>query len=387
MVDTKFKVLHVSTTAAGGLGTALLSITQALDKQRFAVDVALGLGYPLDAAFAPAGIRLHPLPLSRGIHPLQFLRTMLRLTRLMRRECYDLVHVHGSEAGILARVAARITRVPVVVVELHGYANRDPDSLLERTLYRWIEKALDGMTDAYVAVSGHVQRQWLERRICVAERLQVIHHALDLQCFPDRGAGVRIDAGLGARPVIGTVCLLEERKGLVTWVEAMPEVVRQLPSVRFAIVGEGPLRPWMERRAQALGIAEHIHFLGWRQDVPALMWSFDLFVLPSHRESFGLVLLEAMASRCPLVASRIDGIPEVVSDGKTGSLVPTGDVHALARAVVDLLTDQDKAMRFAQAGRERVEALFSKERMAREYNELYRRLLVKAPSLRRPAPP
>lgn len=378
MTLPKFKVLHVSTTSAGGLGTSLLSIMLALDPQRFQVEVALGLGYPLDSAFEPAGIKLHPLKLTRGIHPLQFIETVIRLTRLIRRQRYDVVHVHGSEAGILARIAARIVGVPVVIAELHGYANRNPDSLLERTiLYRWIEQALDLATDAYVAVSGHVERQWIARGICRKERVRVIHHALDLKDFPDRGDILRPGRAAG-RPVVGTVCLLEARKGLHSLVEAMPLVVQQVPGVRFAIVGEGPLREWMAQRADQLGVLQHIDFMGWRKDVPDLMWQFDLFALPSRRESFGLVFLEAMASRCPLVGSRVDGIPEVVSDGQTGTLVPADDPPALAAAIIDLLHDTDKADRFAKAGRQRVETLFSAERLAHEYNTLYLDLLQNA---------
>jgi glycosyltransferase involved in cell wall biosynthesis len=371
----RFKVLHVSTTSAGGLGTSLLSIMRALDPQSFQVEIALGLGYPLDSAFEAAGIKLHPLKLSRGIHPLEFIETAVRLTRLMRHGRYDVVHVHGSEAGILARIAARIVGVPVIIAELHGYANRNPDSILERTVYRWIEQALDCITDAYVAVSAHVERQWLARRICNRERMQVIRHALDLKDFPDRG-GVQRPGRAAGRPVIGTVCLLEARKGLQSLIEAMPLVARAVPGARFAIVGEGPLRPWMEQRAAELAVAQRIDFLGWRKDVPDLMWQFDLFVLPSRRESFGLVFLEAMASRCPLVGSNADGIPEVVRDGETGTLVPRDNPELLAAAIIELLTDTAKADRYASAGRLRVETLFSAERMAREYNGLYLDLLA-----------
>lgn len=376
-MDKKHKVLHVSTTSAGGLGTSLLSIMSALDPARFQVDVALGLGYPLDSAFEPAGFKLHPLKLSRGIHPLQFIETTVRLTKLMKREQYDVVHVHGSEAGILARIAARIAKVPVVIAELHGYANRNPDSIMERTVYRWIEQALDRVTDAYVAVSGHVERQWLERRICDKSRLQVIHHSLDLASFPDRGVVSRPGRAAG-KPVVGTVCLLEARKGLHSLVEAMPAVVAKVSGVRFAIVGEGPLREWMAQRATELGVIDHVDFMGWRKDVPELMWQFDLFALPSRRESFGLVFLEAMASRCPVVGSCNDGIPEVVANGETGSLVPSDDPAALAAAISDLLLDQAKAERFAEAGRRRVETLFSAQRMAREYNALYIGLLERS---------
>lgn len=375
-----YQVLHVSTTSAGGLGTSLLSIMQSLDPQRFKVQVALGLGYPLDSAFEPAGFTLHPLKLSRGIHPLEFVETIYRLFRLMRRQHFDVVHVHGSEAGILARVAAWLARIPVVVVELHGYANRDPNSILERTVYRWIEAALNPITDAYVAVSAHVARQWVARGICDLRRIQVIHHALALAQFPDRPLATRPGHATG-KPVVGTVCLLEARKGLQCLVEAMPTVVQRVPGVRFVVVGEGPLKPWMVARATELGVLEHIDFLGWRNDVPELMWQFDLFALPSRRESFGLVFLEAMASRCPIVATRVDGIPEVVSDGHTGTLVEPDNRQALAEAIVDLLTNPQKADQFATAGRARVEDHFNSQRMAREYNALYGRLLDITPSV------
>lgn len=380
-----YQVLHVSTTSAGGLGTSLLSIMQSLDPQRYKVEVALGLGYPLDSAFEPAGFKLHPLKLSRGIHPLEFIETIYRLYRLMRRQHFDVVHVHGSEAGILARVAAWLARIPVVVVELHGYANRDPNSILERTVYRWIEAALNPITDAYVAVSGHVARQWVARGICDPQRIQVIHHALALEQFPDRPVVTRPGRAAG-QPVVGTVCLLEARKGLHCLVEAMPAVIQRVPGVRFAVVGEGPLKPWMQARATELGIADHIDFLGWRNDVPELMWQFDLFALPSRRESFGLVFLEAMASRCPVVATRVDGIPEVVSDGHTGTLVEPDQPQALADAIVDLLNHPGKADQFAAAGRARVETHFNSERLAREYNTLYGQLLGITPGVGMHAP-
>lgn len=373
MKKEKARILHVSTTSAGGLGQSILTILRCLDPDRYDIEVALGLGYPLDRAFEESGFTLHGLKLSRGVHPTQFGAAILRLRRLMLLGRYDIVHVHGAEAGVLARIAAWLTEVPVVVTELHGYSNRNPDSILERTIYLWIERLLDRVTDAYVAVSNHVKRQWVDRGVTAAASIQTIHHALDLREFPDRGDGWH--AGAHRAPVVGTVCLLEQRKGLEFLVEAMPAVIARVPDVRFQIIGEGPYKERMVARLTQLGIAKHVEFLGWRRDVPQLMWSFDVFALPSLRESFGLVFLEAMAARCPVVASRTDGIPEVVADGETGLLVPPGNAPELADALIQLLTDPGRARQMGNAGRARVERLFSIERMAREYDELYTRLL------------
>ncbi|HWI14153.1 MAG TPA: glycosyltransferase family 4 protein, partial [Burkholderiales bacterium] len=176
--------------------------------------------------------------------------------------------------------------------------------------------------------------------------------------------------------VVGTVCLLEERKGLLALVEAMPRVIQTVGDVRFVIVGEGPLKGRMQQRIAELGIADRVDFLGWRFDVPDLMSQFDVFALASLRESFGLVYLEAMACRCPVVAARVDGVPEVVSDGETGILVPPASPAELARALCRVLSDEATRKRMGAAGRRRVVDLFDVRRMAAAYEALYARLLA-----------
>lgn len=372
----RIKVLHVSTTCAGGLGQSILTIMTSLDRDRYDLSVAFGLGHPLDDAYAAAGFKFFPLSLSRGIHPLQFAITVIELIRIMRSERFDIVHVHGSEAGILARIAAWWVKVPVIVVELHGYANRDPNSFLERTLYRWIEKALDPISDAYVAVSDAVRRAWVARGIAKPERIEVIHHALDLTHYPATEPEPIMKLQFSG-PVIGTACLLEERKGLLALVEAIPEVVRAFGNVTFLIIGEGPLKDTMQRRLHELGVAENVRFLGWRNDLARLMWKFDFFVLPSLRESFGLVFIEAMACQRPVIGSRVDGIPEVVSDGETGILVKPNDPKDLAQAILRMLSNPALVAQMGKAGRHRVETLFDLPRMAAAYEALYTRLVAK----------
>jgi glycosyltransferase involved in cell wall biosynthesis len=140
------------------------------------------------------------------------------------------------------------------------------------------------------------------------------------------------------------------------------------------IAGDGPLRPGLEKLADALGISDHIEFLGWRDDTAEVLSHMTIFCLPSVWEGFGIVLLEAMLARKPVVASNVGGVPEVVEDGRTGVLVPVGDVDALARALTSLLLDDGLAARMGEAGRARVEKDFSFAKMIEEYERLYNAL-------------
>lgn len=376
----RLKLLHVATTTAGGLGQSLLAITTGLNRARFDVHVAFGTGHPFDSAFCAAGIPVYPLALSRGMNPLRMALCFLQLKKILKTQAFDIVHVHGSLAGILGRLAARVAKTPVVVVELHGYATRDPDGFLENTVFRWLERRLDPITDAYVAVSAAVARAWVARGVTSAARVQVIHHGIDLDRFAGSAATAPSPAvGAAKVKVIGTVCLLEARKGMMDLIEALPGVRARCAAMQCWIVGDGPLKPAMQRRLDALGMTDAVQFLGWRDDIAQLIAQFDVFVLPSRRESFGLVFLEAMACRRPIVATRVDGIPEVVAEDINGLLVEPGNVQQLSAAILRLLHDEALARRFGEAGRQRVSAQFSRSAMAHAYQSLYEKLCAAIP--------
>lgn len=375
----RLKLLHVATTTAGGLGQSLLAITTGLNRARFDVQVAFGTGHPFDNAFCAAGIPVYPLALSRGMNPLRMALCFLQLRKILKTQAFDIVHVHGSLAGILGRLAARVAKTPVIIAELHGYATRDPDGFLENTVFRWLEQRLDPITDAYVAVSAAVARAWVARGVTTAARVQVIHHGIDLDRFACSAAATPSAVAAAKVKVIGTVCLLETRKGMLDLIEALPGVRDRFGAVQCWIVGEGPLKPALQKRLDEMRMTDAVRFLGWRDDIPQLMAQFDVFVLPSRRESFGLVFLEAMACRCPVVATRVDGIPEVVAEGVTGLLVDPGNVEQLGAAIVRLLRDEALAKRMGEAGRQRVSTQFSHSAMARAYESLYEKLCAAIP--------
>ena len=155
----------------------------------------------------------------------------------------------------------------------------------------------------------------------------------------------------------------------------MPLLLERVPRAHAVIAGSGDLEEYLRDLALEVGVADRVHVLGPRRDVPALMHAIDVFAMPSIWEGFGLVLLEAMAAGRPIVASRVATIPEVVVDGETGVLVPPGDPLALAEALAGLAREPERAQAFGKAGRERLRTRFSIEKMVGDTELLYRELV------------
>lgn len=298
------------------------------------------------------------------------------LVRYAKRERIDIVH--GTEkprdaiAGVLLARAAGIKSV------IHMHVGYD-DWLSPRA--RW---AL-GAADAIVGVSRFVSRS-LVRAGYREDRIHSVHNSLDLsepiwtrsadRVAVRRALGVPIDA-----PMICIASRLFRWKGHDDLVEALSSIQRELPDVRLIIVGEddpranpggGSYRQELVEMIRQRGLERNVVFTGFRTDVPDLMSASDVFCQPSAEEPFGMVYLEAMAARTPVVAYSSGGAPEVVDHGETGLLVDRGDIPALAAALLRLLSDGDLRRRFGEAGRRVVETKFTPERSAAAMLDVYR---------------
>jgi glycosyltransferase involved in cell wall biosynthesis len=176
-------------------------------------------------------------------------------------------------------------------------------------------------------------------------------------------------------PVVAAVARLVPVKGFQYLIDAVPEVLRRCPRTRFLIVGDGELRPGLERRVRAAGLAERIAFAGFRADVASVMAATDLIVLPSVNEGMGRVLVTAMALGKPIVATHVGGVAELLGEGEAGILVPARDAGALAQAIGTLLLDGARAQRLGAAGRRRAPR-YSAEAMLEALARLYREVLA-----------
>jgi len=379
----RIKVLHIITTTVGGAGNSVLNIVKYLDKDRFEPMVAFSPGYAQDKDFYQAGIRIFLVKMSRNLSPWINAVGFFQLYALLRRERFDIVHTHCSVAGFLGRLAAKLAGVPVIIFSIRGYASRDYQSCLKKGFFLWIERQLDKVTHYYVAVSEAMKQKGIQKKIMRPETVSVIHNSIELEHFKAKKKDRETEGKkkeLGLKPqgaVVGIVARFEAPKGLEYFLQSGVLIQKAFPQVQLLMVGDGPLRPRVEKMITHLGLTPHVILTGWREDIPQVLRVMDVFCLSSLWESFGLAIVEAMAAEKPVVATRVEGIPEVVQDGVTGILVPPKDAQALAQAVIRLLKDPQLALKMGKAGRRRVEELFAVQKMVARYEELYEKLWLK----------
>lgn len=288
------------------------------------------------------------------------------VVRWLRRERIDLLHAHLPLAGVVARLAGRLARVPVVYTEHNLQERYHPLTRRANSLsWSWQRQV--------VAVSGEVAesiRKHLGERVPVA----VVRNGIELPVLGTATARREIRARFGIperAELVGAVAVMRVQKRFDLWLEVARQLLTQRLDIHFLIVGDGQLRAELETRAAALGIAERVTFAGLQTDVRPFLEAMDLFLISSEHEGLPLALLEAMAMRLPVVATAVGGIPEVVEPGVSGMLVPFGDPAALAAAAAELLADPARRAALGEAARWRVEERFSIERMARELEAIY----------------
>ena len=277
--------------------------------------------------------------------------TLTDLMKEIDRRKIDVLHLHGYGATTFGRLAAKFTRLPVV---LHEHANLTATPWFQQIA----DRVLAGTTDIAIAVSDSTADFVSGARKVPADRVRVVYLGAPLEEFSrERSAAeiaaTRTELGLGPDDIaIGTVTRLHESKGNEFLVDAARQVIAARPQARFVLVGEGPLDAALKARAHALGLGDRFRFHGFHSDTAAVLSAFDLSVFPSLWEGTPLTAFEALAAGKPIVSTDADGLLDILEDGVTAWVVPTRDAGALARAIVHAIDHpQERAIK-ARAARE-----------------------------------
>ena len=369
------RIVHVAGSADWGGGERYLELmARHLDREAFALEAIAPAPGALCGRLAALGVPAHVVDLEALVSP----RAVTRLASAFRRRAPDLVQSHGARANVYARLAARLAGVRVVISTIHNALADYPVSATRLAVYRAMDRLTLPLTTRVLCVAEALARDYPCRSV-------VVRNGIDAADFDPVRVGpparaLRQILAPGGGPLVGFVGRLTPQKAPLAFVALIARLRRTRPDVQGVIVGDGPLRAEGERAGDAQGLGAWCRVLGARDDVAAVLAALDVFVLTSMSEGFPFVVLEAMALERPVVATAVNGVPEIVEHGVTGVLAARGDGDAMARAVLDTLADAERARAMGRAGRRRVQAWFTASRMVTETEAFYRDVLRRPPA-------
>lgn len=362
VIPDKIKIIHIITALnIGGAEKLLLDLVKKLDKEKYDIKIATVVeGGNLVEKFEEVGIPVKVFKKKGKIG----LGVIWKIYRYLRKERPQIVHTHLFGGDTWGRVAAILARVPIIITTEHN-TNFD-----ENFLKRAIKKILSFFTAKVIAVSEAVRQYSISKDHINSKKVEVILNGVNLENFLSIS-----QKEFGKPPIIGIIGRLAEQKGHKYLFEAL-NLLRTIPWTLW-VVGDGSLKAELEKLAKILDLRERTIFLGAQENIPEILDKIDIFVLSSLWEGLGLAVIEAAAAAKPIVAANVGGIPEIIENEKTGLLVESGNVKSLADGLERMLLGEGEALTMGRGAREYVRERFGLEKMVREYEEAYERLLDK----------
>ncbi len=370
LLPVKKILLYTDTPQIGGAELQMFLLTKFLDKEKFTPVLACSSYPELDKwceKFDKEGIEVLRLDVKHKHDP----RHYFQLKKIIKRESIDILHAHIWNPASCRYAYSLGTKIPLITTE------HDPFHL--PAFKNFFKKRSLKKVKKIIAISQN-NKELLETIYPKqAQKLKLIHNGIDttwwqsqlLRITEDDIKTIKKDIFKAKEDTFIITCIAElhERKGQKYLLKAIPDIVADFPNTKVVFIGDGPNRDNLERLIRKLKIERHAILLGKKKRIPRLLKSSNIFCLPSRREGFGLVNLEAMMIPLPIVATKAGGIPEVVTDN--GILVEPENSEALAKALKKLISNKDLRKKMAHAGYERILKRFDAKKMAEEYEKTY----------------
>ncbi len=387
-IQSPVGVLHpITRLIVGGAQENTLFTVERLDKTRFHAEVVSGPQTGSEGSLIHEAqqrgipLTIHP-HLLRQISPVNDLRALYALARLMRQKQYTIVHTHSSKAGIIGRLAARMAGVPVIIHTVHGWSFHDYMPRLTRNIYIFLERWMASFTDALIVVAEQDIAKGQSAGIGKPEQYHLIRSAIPLDEFdPARYNSQEIRRELGIpedAAVIGNVGRFSAQKNPLDWVRVAGLVGRACPQTHFLLVGDGPLRDRVEMALIEQGLQGRVTLTGLRRDAPRMMAAMQIFMLTSLWEGLPRVIPQAMAMGLPVLANRADGTSEAIQEGETGNLCTPGDIEQMASQCIFWVEHPEVRTEVGLHGQQFARQEFDLRRMIEQIETLYDQLLAQA---------
>jgi len=361
--------------------TALL--TSRLDPSRFETLLVAGQEGETEGSMLELGriaqVRPVRVPaLGRRISPLDDVRALGAVLGIARRFRPHIVHTHLAKAGMFGRIAGRLVGAPVILHTYHGSVFQGYFGGGASRIYASAERMLARMSTRLIAITPSGRRELVDRGIAPTEKIVEVPLGFDLEPLrrPVSGSAIRAELGIPAgAPTVGIVARLVPIKDVATFLRAVARARADVPGLVAVVVGDGEERRRLEEVTAALGLTACCRFVGWRADIPEVLAALDVLALTSLNEGSPVSVIEGMAAGKAIVATNVGGVPDVVTDGVTGLLVPAGDAEAIGAAIGALLRDPARRASLGAAAARAVFPKYDAGRLVGDIERLYLELL------------
>lgn len=370
MKKKKIKILHVA-QAAGGVDRYIRMLLKYLDKEKFENILVCSQDFR-EKDYKNLVDFFEQVKMDRAIGS-NDLKAIGEVRRLIKRYNPDIVYAHSSKAGAIARVAD-IGLKNHCLYNPHGWAFNMRCSAKKEAMYTAIEKIAAPFCDKIICISDAEKQSALDKKICREDKLQVIFNGVDIEAYENgiHGTVKRKDLNIPEDAfVVGMVGRISQQKAPDVFVKMAKQVKDEIPNAHFIIVGNGNQEDEIRKYAKDNGFSDSLHITGWVDDPMSYVELFDVACLLSRWEGFGLVLPEYMMARKPIVASRVDAIPNIICDGENGLLVEMDDVVGASTAVLKLYLNNNLKSKLIDEGLKTVYKKFDVQRMTRETEKLF----------------
>ena len=354
--------------AIGGLQQVVVNLCRNIDRDIFDLSV-LCLRHKGEFAPEIEKLGINVFTVNRKPNSKNYL-SFLDVARILRQEKIDVIHTHNIEPFVEGTLGAILSGVKSIIHTDH--ARPFPDEL-RYMIHEWI---VSQFAYRVVGVSNHTAANLIKYEKISKRKIRVIENGIDPTLFAKKinPSQKRVELGLHHFDyLIGLGVRLTEQKGISYLLKAMPEILNRFPKLALIIAGDGPLLEPLKKECIQLNIDKNVIFIGSRLDIHEILQILDVYVLPSVWEGLPMVLLEAMASSCPIIATDVGGVATAVKNGKTGLLVESMNPSSLASAVIKMLTEPTMRKNFAEAGLKLFHENFTVEIMTKKYESLYLR--------------
>ncbi|MBN1104911.1 MAG: glycosyltransferase [Deltaproteobacteria bacterium] len=365
----------------GGGERGFAQLINALPQAEYRIHVASQPHAAFCRSIHNGQVRFIPIDFSKRVSP----STIFRLARIIRENDIQIVHGQGARADFCGRIAKGVSGKAFYVSTVQMPVEGFEVSPLRRLIYRFFDRLSERFVDRFVVVSDALMDQMTSNHRIPAGKVTKIYNGIEVEHFSPKGdemdrlkirEALHIDE---EAMLIGAVGRLVWQKGFEFLIRSVPEILMVSPNAKILLIGDGPLGPKLKSMCESMKLQGKVLFAGFRRDIRSLLSTMDIVVIPSIKEGFPMITLEAMAMARPIVATRIDGIVEQIDDGLNGILVPPEEVDALSSAIIRLLKDNYLARKMGEAAREKVVSRFSIDEMVSKTEGVYMDLLNQAP--------